>query len=121
MKASADRQRGVNFVGFVMILAGILFVVILGIKTVPAYMHSMQIAQILKTIATEPGMRDAPAKVIRDSFSKRADINYISDINADDIDINKTDGQLILSASYSVKIPLVGNATLVLDFNPSSS
>ena len=55
------------------------------------------------------------------SYRKRANINYITDITAEDIDISKEGGRLKLSASYSVKIPLAGNITLLLEFNPSSS
>ena len=121
MKALACRQRGVSFVGMIMIAAGVIFVAILGMKLVPAYMHSAQIAQIFKTIAHDPAMQGASIKEIKESYSKRANINYITDITAEDIDISKGDGQLNLSASYSVKIPLAGNITLLLEFNPSSS
>jgi hypothetical protein len=121
MKAFADRQHGVTFVGMIFVAAGVILVAILGIKLVPTYMHSAQIAQIFKSIANDPDMRDASVKDIKDSYRKRADINYISDITADDIEINKEEGQLKISASYSVKIPLAGNITLLLEFNPSSS
>jgi hypothetical protein len=121
MKVTADRQRGVSFIGFVLIVVGILFVGILGIKMVPAYLHSAQIAQIFKTIAKDPAMQGASIKEIKDSYTKRANISYVTDITAEDIEVIKGDGQLSLSTSYSVKIPVIGNVTLVLDFNPSSS
>ncbi len=121
MKALAGRQRGVSMVGMIFIAAGIILVAVLGMKLAPPYMHSAQIAQIFKAIASDPEMRSASIKEIKDSYDKRANINYISDITADDIDVNKDNGQLIISASYSVKIPIAGNITLLLEFNPSSS
>ena len=121
MKAAACRQRGIGFVGLVLIAAGLIFVTILGMKLVPAYIHSAQIAQILKTIAHDPAMQGATISEIKQSYSKRANINYITDITAEDIEISKGDGQLSLSASYSVKIPIAGNVILLLEFNPSSS
>ena len=121
MKALAGRQRGISFVGMIFGAALVILVAILGLKLAPPYMHSAQIAQIFKAIASDPEMRNASIKEIKESYSKRADINYISDITADDIDVNKENGQFIISASYSVKIPLAGNITLVLEFNPSSS
>jgi hypothetical protein len=121
MKAVAGRQRGIGFVGFIMIAAGIVFVAIVGMKLVPAYIHSAQIAQIFKTIASDPGMQGAPIKDIKDSYNKRATMNYITDITSEDIEISKADGRLSLSTSYSVKIPIAGNITLLLEFNPSSS
>jgi hypothetical protein len=121
MKALANRQLGISFVGLILIAAGLMFLAILGLKMVPPYMHSAQIAQILKTIANDPAMRGATIKDIKESYSKRANINYITDITAEDIDIVQGDGSLSLSASYEVKIPIAGNVTLLLEFNPSSS
>jgi hypothetical protein len=121
MKAMAGRQRGIGFVGFIMVAAGLVFAAIIGMKLVPPYMHSAQIAAILKEIVRDPMMQGATINEIKQSYSKRASINYITDITAEDIDINKVGGVLSLSANYSVKIPIAGNATLVLEFNPSSS
>jgi hypothetical protein len=121
MKVTVRKQHGIGFVGFILIAAGIIFVAILGMKLVPPYLHSIQIAQIFKTIANDPAMQGASVREIKESYNKRAGINYITDLAADDIEISKADGQLSLSTSYSVKIPIAGNITLVLDFNPSSS
>lgn len=121
MKASRCKQRGIGFAGFIMIAAGFIFVAILGMKLVPPYIHNAQIAQIFKEIARDPAMQAAPISEIKLSYTKRASINYITDITTEDIEISKGDGQLSLSASYSVKIPVAGNVTLLLEFNPSSS
>src|SRR5512142_692286 len=101
MKTTGGRQRGISFFGFILIAAGVIFVAILGMKLVPAYIHSAQIAEIFRTVAADPAMRDASIRDIKESYSKRADINYITDITADDIEVSKDDGRLTLSASYS--------------------
>ena len=121
MKATAFRQRGLGFFGLVLVAAGIIFVAIVGMKLVPPYIHSAQIAQIFRTMVNDPAMHDASIKEIKDSYDKRANIDYITDITSEDIDIIKVGGRLSISASYSVKIPLAGNITLLLEFNPSSS
>jgi hypothetical protein len=121
MKTFAGRQRGISFIGLILSAIGLIFVAVLGMKLVPSYIHSAQIAQILKEIAKDPAMQSASIKDIKDSYNKRANINYITDITSEDIEIDKEDGQLSLRASYSVKIPIVSNITLLLDFNPSSS
>lgn len=120
MTATGNRQRGISLVGFILIAVGVVLAAILGMKVVPAYVHNAQIAQIFKTIANDPSMQGATVREIKDSYGKRANVNYITDITAEDIEISKDDGQLTLSTYYTVKVPLVGNATLVLEFNPSS-
>lgn len=121
MKTMAGKQRGLSFTGFILGAVGIIFVAILGMKLVPAYVHSAQVAEIFRTIAADPAMQGASVKEIRESYSKRAGVNSITDITADDIEIVQEGGQLSLSTNYSVKIPLVANITLLLEFNPSSS
>ncbi|MBI5889169.1 MAG: DUF4845 domain-containing protein [Nitrosomonadales bacterium] len=121
MRALACRQRGIGFLGIVLIAAGVILAAILGMKVVPAYVHSAQMAQIFRTIASDPAMQNASVREIKDSYIRRANVNYITDITAEDIEISKEDGRLSLSTSYSVRIPLVGNITLLLEFNPSSS
>lgn len=121
MKKMARSQRGISFFGFITVAVGIVLIGILGLKVVPPYVHSFQISQILKSISKDPAMQNASIKEIRESYTKRASINYITDISADEIEIAKDGAYLTLSVSYSVRIPLLANITLLLDFNPSSS
>ena len=109
-----------SFFGFIGIAAVVIFVAILGIKLVPPYIHNAQIAQIFKTIVADPAMQGATVKEIRDSYNKRAEINYITDITAEDIEVSKENGSLRLSAAYTVRVPVAGNVSIVIDFNPSS-
>lgn len=121
MKATIFRQQGIGFVGMILTAAGLIFVAILGMKMVPPYVHSAQIAQIFRTMASDPAMQGASISEIKMSYSNRANISYITDITSEDIDISKEGGRLKLSASYSVKIPVAANIILLLEFNPSSS
>ncbi len=121
MKTTAGRQRGISFLGFIGIAVGVIFVAILGMKMIPAYVHNAQIGQIFKEIIADPAMQSASIREIKESYGKRADVNSITDITPDDIEISKDDGRLSLSASYVVKIPVVANITLLLEFHPSSS
>lgn len=114
------KQHGMGMMGFIMVAAGIVFVAILGMKLVPPYIHSAQVAQIFKAIASDPAMQSATVKEIKESYIKRANIDYITDITSEDIEIAKDGNQLSISASYAVRIPLVANITLLLEFNPSS-
>ncbi len=121
MKAGIHNQRGMGFFGFIFVAVGLIFVAILGMKLVPPYVHNAQVASIFKTIATDPAMQTGTSKDIKESYTKRASINYITDITAEDIEISKDGAVLSLSAHYTVKIPVAGNISLMLEFNPSSS
>lgn len=115
------QQRGLSFFGFIFGAFILVLVSITGLKLIPAYMQDAQIKNLFVTIANDPEMQKASLSDIRMSFSKRASIDNITAIKVEDIDIASDAGKPVLSASYAVKIPLVGNVSLYLDFSPSSA
>jgi hypothetical protein len=120
MKVWANKQQGIGFGSLMVIIAAVLFVVILGLKLIPAYMNNMQIEHVFKEVVSDLEMINANPKDIRAAYSKRASINAIS-LSPEDVEVNKDEGHLTLSASYSVKIPAVANISLVLDFSPTAT
>ncbi len=120
MKVWANKQQGIGFSSLIVIIAAVLFVVILGMKLVPAYMNNMQIEHIFKAVVNDPEMQNANVKDIRASYQKRASIDYIN-LASDDVEISKDEGHITLSASYTVKVPVIGNVSLVIDFNPMAT
>lgn len=120
MMTTASRQQGVGLVGMILIAAAVIIVAILGMKLVPPYIRNAQINQIFKTIVGDPAMQNATIRDIKESFNKRANIEYITDMTADDIEVGKQGNAISLSASYEVKVPVAGNLSLLLEFNPSS-
>lgn len=119
IKKIVNRQRGVSLSGLLVWSAILILVAIGGMKVIPAYVQDAEIKSILSTIVNDSEMQGAQSKDIRESFSKRAMMNNINVVTANDIEIVKDARGLSLSISYQVKIPLVGNASLLLEFNPS--
>lgn len=118
--ARSAQQRGLSFGGFVFGAFLVVLISITGLKLIPAYIQSTEINNVFNIISHDPDMQKASLQEIRNSFSRRASIDNITAIKADDIDISADGDRLVLSASYSVKVPLVANASLYLEFNPSS-
>ena len=119
-KAMPAKQRGLSFSGFIFGAFLLIMVSIIGLKLIPAYMEDATIKNLFVTIANDPEMQSASVGNIKMSFSKRASIENVHAITYDDISIEKIDDRLMLSASYAVKVPLVANISLYLEFNPSS-
>ncbi|MEQ1813550.1 MAG: DUF4845 domain-containing protein [Candidatus Nitrotoga sp.] len=120
MKAMIKKQRGVTLSGLLIWCVILIFLAIGGMKVVPAYVEAQTIKGILKTVGKDPDMQDAALKDIREAYAKRAMMNNITVIDARDIEINKSGGGLKLSVYYSKKIELVGNASLLLEFDLSN-
>jgi hypothetical protein len=120
-RAMPVQQRGLSFGGFIFGAFLLVFLSITGFKLIPAYMQAAEIKNIFETIAHDPDMQKASVHDIKASFDRRATIDAITAIHADDIDISTDQGRPVLSASYSVKIALAGNVSLLVEFNPSSA
>lgn len=118
--AMPAKQRGLGFSGFIFGAFLLILLSITGLKLIPAYMEEATIKNLFVTIANDPEMQGASVGAVKMSFSKRASIENVHAIGIDDIEISKADGRLMLSASYAVKVPLVANVSLYLEFNPSS-
>lgn len=115
------QQSGITFGGFVFGTFLLVVVGIFGLRLIPAYMQDATIKNIFNVIAHDPDMQKASPQDIRASFDRRSSIDDIKAINASDIVISVNQGRLVLSANYFVKIPLAGNVSLYLDFNPTSA
>lgn len=121
MKTILKQQRGVTFGGFIMVLALLGGLAIFAMKLIPAYMENGKIQKAFDAITHDPAMQAGTVNEIKDSFFKRANtMDSVTAVNSNDIEIDKSNGMLKLSVSYSKKIPLAGNVSLLVEFNPSS-
>ena len=114
------RQRGVTFIGMIFIAGLIIIGAILALKLVPAYIEYATVVQHLREIARSPDARGASPREIQMMFSKRAQIDDIKAINANDIEVTRDGDSVVLSASYQTKVTLFGNLSACIDFEPSS-
>lgn len=116
-----SHQRGFELGQFLVVAVVLVFVAITGMRLIPAYMEDNSIKHIFAAIAHDPDMQSAPPSEIQKAFDIRASVDDIEAIKASDIEISRSGGgNLYLSASYAVKIPLVANVSFYLEFNPTS-
>lgn len=113
-------QRGLSLSGLLLGAVILVFVSLLVMKLIPPYLQNAEINKLFTTIANDPDMQKVSLNEIRNSFSRRASIDNITAIRADEIDIDTSADKPVLTASYFVKIPLVANISLYLDFNSAS-
>ena len=95
--------------------------VMLGIKLGPSYFECYTIDRTFKLLAADPTLQSGQRSDISRAFANRANIDDIRSVTPADLDVVKDDNKIVISASYSVRIPLFGNVSACLDFNPSSA
>ena len=57
---------------------------------------------------------------VRKAFTRRALVDNVQAITAEDLEISKEGGELLITFSYPKKVPLAGNVSLMFDFSGSS-
>ena len=91
------------------------------LKALPPWIEYGNAVKAIKGTAADGSLKDASVKQVRDAYGRRADMDDVKSIGPQDIEITKDGGELVISFAYTKKIPLFGNASLVYDFEASSS
>lgn len=119
--AMPDKQRGMSFGGFIFGAFLLVVCAIFGFRLIPAYIQAATIKNTFVEIAHDPNLQNASPHDIKESFDRHSSVDDITAINSGDIVISSDGATPVLSASYTVKIPVAGNISLLLEFNPSSA
>jgi Tfp pilus assembly major pilin PilA len=119
--AIENKQKGMTFIGLVLVIAAVVFLAIIGMKVVPAYIEFFGVKKIIAKIASEPNFNEMSKKDIEQEFSKGAEVGYVTVIKASDLVIEKGETGNVISAQYQVTLPIVANASVLLDFNATSA
>jgi hypothetical protein len=109
------KQRGVSLVGLIVILGVLGFVGVLAAKLLPSYMEFFAVKKIFATMENA-GETKGTVRDIRRAFDLRNAIEDVKGVKGDDLEITKEGGETIVSANWSVKVPMVYNLSACVDF-----
>lgn len=117
MNLSPQRQQGLTFISLVFFLGLIAFFVLLGLKIGPIYLDHSKVANALAEVEKNNNIEELTEAEIRDSLSKRFNINYVYDVTQDDITITKYQDYLRVAIEYEVIRKIAGNLSVLVEFN----
>jgi hypothetical protein len=113
-----NKQRGVSLGGLFLGLFILIFVALLAMKLIPAYMEYGTAKNAIQGIARERG--NATPAEIRRAFDARAAIDDITAVKATDLEITKEGGEVVIGFAYRKEVPLFANVGVYFDFAASS-
>ncbi|HTX24974.1 MAG TPA: DUF4845 domain-containing protein [Steroidobacteraceae bacterium] len=115
------RQRGVTFLGWLVLLIPVAIVVYAGIRIIPVYLNYMRVAKSVDETAAEfEGQTSASARAIRGSLEKHFDIDSITYPDVKDIDIRRDGQSWVIEAKYTDGAPLFANISIEIDFDKAA-
>lgn len=113
-------QRGVSLSGLLLWGFFAAMVALIVIKVAPSAIEYYKIQKDIKAVAANAS-QGATVPELRKAYSKYAEVDHISDVRPEDLDISKEGNQVVIAVAYEKRIPLFGPVSLVIDYNASSS
>lgn len=113
------KQKGLSLSGLLMASVILIIVAVIGVQIAPAYIEYFQIKKNLASVVKQAGSDASPAE-LKKSFDLKAGVDNIKAVSGNDLVITKEGNNVVLSVSYSVKTPLIGNLSACMDFTATS-
>jgi hypothetical protein len=112
-----QKQKGLTFISWliIFIMAGFLVYVVLNI--IPVYIDHFAIEATLESVKQDPLSASKSSRELRDTISKRLDVNNIRHVTRDDIKIVRSGKKTKIQISYEVVRHIVYNISLIMTFD----
>ena len=114
---SDKRQHGFSLLGFLSTLILLGAVGVLAVRGGPSVIEYWAIGKAVSAAS----MTSSNPDEVRRAFDKLAAAGYIDSIEGKDLEIAGKGPEMEVSFAYQKKIPLVGPATLLIDYRGSTA
>jgi len=114
------QQRGLTMIGFLFVAVVLVFLAMLAMKLVPAYIEYFSVKKVLSSMGQESDIKSKSNAEIRTDFANRASVAYVTVVKPEDLSVDRRGGTPVISANYTFRTKLFGNISLVADFSASS-
>jgi hypothetical protein len=118
-RRAARAQAGLSLMGFLFVAAVVLVCALLAFRTIPAYIEYFTVQKALDNV-----LREVPEPTlanVRRAMERKLNADYVDAVYAKDVEISKNGNQIVASVSWQKKLPLLYNASLLLEFDASAS
>lgn len=108
-----QHERGISLVGLIIVIAILGVIGLIGAQVLPTVIEYRAIVSAVDRAKKDGG---DSIKNIQESFNKSAEVGYITSISGRDLLIERNGAEFDISFAYEKKIPLVGPASLLLEY-----
>ena len=113
-----NRQRGLSLMGLIFGAVILIFVLLLGMKTLPPWLEYFTAKKFISQIAQE--QRGGTILDIRKAWQLKTAIEDVPSVSDKDLEITKEGGEVVISFAYRKEVPLFANVGVYMDFAASS-
>lgn len=113
-------QRGIALSTAIAVMVVLALGGLFAAKLMPAYVEYFAVQKMFKAMENAGEISGSVAE-IRRAYNRRNVVENVSAVMPDDLEIAKEGGEIIVSATWSVKVPMVSNFSACLDFHVSTA
>ena len=110
-------QAGMTTLGLIILVAFVGIFAFAALRLTPVYLNYMKVASVVSAAEQEFDGAGANSRMIRSYISNRFDVEMISEITANDVQIKKVNDGYQVAAVYAHKAPFIANISFVVDFD----
>jgi len=111
--------RGMSLIGFLFVTAVVLIVALMAFRTIPAYIEWYTIQKALTEAMADAN--DPTLNNIRKVMDRKLSADYADAVSPKDIEIRREGNTIIAYVAWEKRLPLVYNASLLLEFEATAS
>lgn len=116
-----SRQSGMSFIGWILLLVVVGFVLVIAFRTVPVYLTKYKVDTAMKEIQKNPDLQSASLRELQDALRRRFNINQVNAVKASDAKVKKMgNGVRVFSLPYQQIKPVFGGVHLLFKFKPEA-
>jgi hypothetical protein len=114
-------QQGFALIKNIFWVLILLFFGTLAIRLIPIYYADLAVTKILQDAATKTSIvyqdEAAASFELKKLLYKQFSINYISDVNVENVKIVRSSTGISIELNYNVQVPLIANIDALIHFN----
>lgn len=112
-------QRGITFIGFIILLCVVGFFAYCAMKLVPVYSEYMGVVKSMNQLLTEPGIANKDVGEIRNMLNTKFNIQYVDEttVPPQNIQLKKQSGAASLRVFYDKRVDFMYNVDLLVSFD----
>jgi hypothetical protein len=114
---SLQKQQGLSALGWLFVISVFGFGLLLGTKLGPHYLDNRFVVATLQSLADDPEFPRMTPSEIRSKLQKTFSINNIRGKATEAVKVTKNSDATLVAIEYEERIPIYGNADVVLTFN----
>ncbi len=117
IKLDKQKNKGITILGMIIAVLIVCFGVLLIIRVLPPYMQHYAVKNALEDIAKEPNAAQMSKAKIRDKLERRLQVDGISAVKGENLEIEKIDNKATLVLNYERRVPAVANVDFVFKYH----